>query len=587
MLYLIKRIWQEQPLRLSLSVVALAVAGLLEGLALAAVVPLLQLVQAGGQPVVPSGRLGTAIGSVLAFLHLPFTLPLLLLMILVVLVSSQLITLAQQKLLWGSTARFEAALRIRLYRAIFHADWPFFVAHKSTDLNAALMNEASRGGQAYGALVQMIGTLIMVAVYLVLALLLSWQMTLIIGAAAVVIVTLLRVRVKRGSEYGEAITQKSMGMWHEAGEHINAAKTVKAYDVEEQTIGRFQTLAERFTRLQYLNSMNQAWVRFIYESIGVVAVFLGIYVAVTYFGISMSALVVFLMVFYRVSPRISGIQALQTQALSLIPGLVLTDRITAEAATMVEYSGDTRVGRLQRSLALDDVSFGYGDKPILRHVSLGVPAGKTVGLVGASGSGKTTIVDLILGLMQPDSGAVVVDGENLASLNVHDWRAGVGYVAQDSSFFHDTIAENVRFGFPGATREDVEEACRMAFAEEFVLAMPEGYDTMIGDRGVKVSGGQRQRLALARALVRKPELLILDEATSALDAESEGKIQRAVDRLAESITIIIVTHRLATVRNADVIHVLEHGVLVESGTWDELVSNHGRFYDLQLQQRLA
>lgn len=586
--YLIKRIWDEQPLRFALSVVALAVAGLLEGLALAAVVPLLQLVENQGAGAVATGRLGGAVTEVLGALGLPFNLTTCLIFILLLVLASQLVTLAQQKLLAGSASRFEAGLRMNLYSAITDAEWPFFVEHKSSDLTAALMHESVRAGDAYKTLVQMLGTVIMVAVYLVLAVLISLPMTLIVGVSGALILFVLRRRVAIGSRYGEQTTAMAFEMWAESGEHINAAKTVKAYSVEEQTISRFDEMTHRFTRVQYKNLMNQAWLRFFYDGISMTSVFVGIYVAVTYFGMSIAFLVVFLLVFYRVSPRISMVQALQTQVLVLVPALKIVDKLTAEARASAETSGDEPAPPLEREIALDSVSFSYhADTAVLENVSLAIPRGKTVAIVGPSGSGKTTIVDLMLGVVKPTTGLVRIDGTPLDELDLRSWRMRVGYVAQDSSFFHDTVRQNIRFGCPSADEEQIEEAARLAFADGFIAKLPEGYDTIIGDRGVRLSGGQRQRLALARAIVRSPDILVLDEATSALDAESEEKIQHAVDQLARQMTVVVVTHRLAAVRGADIIHFLEHGRVIESGSWDELLARSGRFSEMQAMQSLT
>ena len=585
--YLIKRIWTEQPLRFSVSVLSLAVAGLLEGFALAAVVPLLQLVQ-GGQPMATSGRLGAAVGSALAALGIPFNLTTSLVLILALFLASQLVILAQAKLLAGSVARFEATLRMRLYKAITEADWPFFVAHKGSDLTTALMHHAVHAAQAYRMIVMTLGTLIMISVYLVLALLLSVPMTLIVGISGVAILFLLRGRVARGSLYGKQNTEMAFEMWSEAGEHITAAKTVKAYSVEQQTISRFDEMTSRFSGILYKDQMNQGWLKFYYDVTSMTSIYVGIYVAVTYFGMSIAFLVVFLLVFYRISPRISALQSLQTQVLVLVPAMQVVDKVTAEAEAAKEVSGAEAVPPLSTSVIFEDVSYRYSEgAPVLEGVSLAIPKGATVAVVGPSGSGKTTIVDLLLGVIVPSAGVVRVDDTPLTDLELPAWRNHIGYVAQDSMFFHDTVKQNIRFGSRDATDEQIAEAAKLAFADEFINALPEGYDTIIGDRGVRLSGGQRQRLALARAIVRRPEILILDEATSALDAESEQRIQVAVDQLAQHMTVVIVTHRYATVRNADVIHFLEHGRIVESGSWEELLARAGRFAEMQDKQSLV
>jgi ATP-binding cassette subfamily C protein len=239
---------------------------------------------------------------------------------------------------------------------------------------------------------------------------------------------------------------------------------------------------------------------------------------------------------------------------------------------------------LQRSVDLRDVSFSYvesGPPLVLKHINLSLAARETTAIVGPSGAGKSTIADLMMGLVTPASGLVAIDGVPLTPDLLRAWREQVGYVPQDTLLFHDTILANLRWANPDASEADVWQAITMAAADDFVKALPQGLHTIVGDRGVLVSGGERQRVSLARALLRRPRLLILDEATSSLDSENERRIQHAIEQLHEQITIVVITHRLSTIRNADVIHVIDQGELVESGSWDELISRRtSRFASL-------
>jgi ABC-type multidrug transport system fused ATPase/permease subunit len=408
-------------------------------------------------------------------------------------------------------------------------------------------------------------------------------MTLSVLAASSVVIFLLRRRASQGTAYGQAATEADADIHSETAETLIAAKLVKASSSENEARSRFDHLTEVRQRIQYKNYMNQAWLKTLFDSSSITVLIIGMFVGVTFFGMTSATLTVFLFVFYRLSPRISALQANQHLVLSYIPGVKRVDEYTAQAMASREATGGDPLPELSRAIDLRGVSFAYGDQRVLDNVSLSVPRGKSTAIVGPSGSGKTTIMDLLT----PKSGEVCVDDASLSTVSIVDWRHQIGYVPQDASFFHATIAENISWGFEGATREEVIAAAKLAHADEFVSVLPDGYDTIIGDRGVRLSGGQRQRLALARAIVRKPAILILDEATSALDAESEEKIQRAVDGLAGAMTILTVTHRLATVKNADLIYVLERGKLVESGSWTELLATKGRFSELVEMQTLG
>lgn len=251
-----------------------------------------------------------------------------------------------------------------------------------------------------------------------------------------------------------------------------------------------------------------------------------------------------------------------------------------------------RMGKidLRHYIRFEKVSFNYdeGKTPAISNLDLLIKAGETTAIVGPSGAGKSTIADLVMGLIVPDEGWILVDGTQLTPERIKTWRDQIGYVAQDTFLFHDTIRANLLWAHPGATEEEIDHALRLAAIEEFVAGLPRGLNTILGDRGVLVSGGERQRLALARALLRRPSLLILDEATSFLDSENEKRIQMAIEKLHRQMTILLISHRLSTVRAADFIYVLEDGCLVESGTWDSLLANKkGRFFALCQAQGIS
>jgi ATP-binding cassette, subfamily B, putative efflux pump len=233
----------------------------------------------------------------------------------------------------------------------------------------------------------------------------------------------------------------------------------------------------------------------------------------------------------------------------------------------------------------EDVSFEYKEGlPVLRNISFDAPAGTTTALVGSSGSGKSTLIGLIMAFHRPKSGRVLVDGRDLASLRLHEYRANLGVVLQDNFLFDGTVADNIAFSRPGASRAEIEAVSKIAHCDEFIRGFPQGYDTVVGERGVRLSGGQRQRVAIARAILADPRLLILDEATSSLDSESESLIQDGLRRLRQGRTSFVIAHRLSTIRSADQILVLEAGQIVERGSHDELMALNGRYRQLHDRQ---
>jgi ATP-binding cassette subfamily C protein len=570
------------------ALVLLIAAGATEGLSLLLLVPLLQFVGldigAGA-----TGRLQHAFSAALSAAGLPQTLAIALGLFVLAASLQVMLSLYQSVFHVALEQDIVRRLRVRLYGAIFHAKWTFLAQQRGSDLSHVLTRELDRVGAATAQLAAIVAALFVGAIYIGLAFALSPQLTATILAAGLVLLVALRGRSKSARAAGEEFSRASARLHGAAIEHLSGIKTIKGQSREEKAVSLFSGLSDALAEAHVgaAREYTHGRVWFDLGAVGVLA--LSLWVAIRVLQMSPAALLLLLFLFARIMPRLAVMQQNVQHYLTLLPSVQAAVDLQARAEAAAErlIEADPRPFTLARQVQFRGVGFQYQDRdaPAVRAIDLTLPAGTTTAIVGPSGGGKSTIADLLMGLLAPNEGIIAVDEEPLAPERLRAWREQIGYVAQDTFLLHDTIRANLLWAQPGATDMEIERALRLASADGFVSALPDGLSTVIGDRGVKLSGGERQRLALARALLRGPALLILDEATSSLDSENERRIQQAIEALKGSMTILVIAHRLSTIRGADMIHVVENGRLVESGQWDALLARPGgRFRQLHAAQ---
>ena len=577
--------------RLGYTFALVVISSLTEGLGLALLLPTLQLAGVDMGSGSAAGRYAAVVRKGFAVVGLRPTLALMLALFVGIICVRAMVTRAQGMAITTLFETYAQHLRQRLFEAVSGANWLFICKSRSSDFVHALTNEVDRAsGAAHQGLYTVSGAAV-AGLYIAASFILFPATTLLMLALCAVLGLLLRTKTRAVYNVGTEVSDVTNSVYAAAIEHFQSIKTAKMYGAQRRTCDIFSGLTKEMTAtgLRLTNEQLSADAWFEIGS----AVMMGgmLLVAIKWMAISPAEVLILLVLFARVLPRIRSVQTTYRGFVGLLPGYATVRGIEQQCRAAAEPKGD--VGHpleFRSALRLENVSFTYpqGTTPVLRGVDLTIPVGRTVAIVGPSGAGKSTIADLVMGLMSAGSGRITVDATPLNPARALSWREGIGYVAQDTVLFHDTVRANLLWARPDADENELRDALRKAAADEFVARLPQGIDTIVGDRGATLSQGERQRLALARAILRQPRLLVLDESTNSLDTENEARILGAIEQMQGGITTMLIAHRLSTIRWADLIYVIEDGRVVESGDWTTLSARlDGRFRSWCVAQGLA
>jgi subfamily B ATP-binding cassette protein MsbA len=481
-------------------------------------------------------------------------------------------------------------LRRRIFSQLLAVPLAFIERDRSGRLLNILASDTWRASDALKLLVHLLITSCTVAVYVTLLFLMSWQLTLIVAAAMLLVSGVVRLLTRGVRELGQQVTRVNSELADRMIEGIDGMRIIRAFGRERYEQGRFEMASDRMRAAMFRLGSLEGAVQPVHEVL-VSALFLIILIVIARSASDVSVMLVFVFVLYRLQPRVKDLEASRVRLASLASSVeevfsLLADRrepsyVGAASAPPAVYDDE---------IAFDHVSFQYDrqDSPALSDVSFRIAAGRTTAFVGPSGGGKSTIIKLILRFHEPTEGRILAGGRLLDEIALDSWRSRIGLVSQDGYLFNATVRENIGYGRLDASLDEIVDAAKKADAHAFIEQLPQGYDTVLGHRGVRLSGGQQQRISVARAIIRNPRILILDEATNALDSISEQWIQETLNTLRDNRTIIMIAHRLTTIEQADQIMVLEKGRIREHGTLRELVTAGGLFTRLyRLQHRPA
>jgi len=555
-----------------------ALSSIFAGAGIGLFIPVIELLSKGG--IGPEG--GGFIGKIIGFFRslginpsLPFFISVIFLLIFLQALTEFLRRIITAKLRDDLTKY----LRDRSFENLMEVSLEYYHNKKAGELTSVLGDEAYRGGIAVQFVSDIMAAIMISCIYIAVLLLISWQVVLFMLLLSLLSFFSIKKMLRRSENLGRKKGDYKSSITNFCFENFNSYFLINIFNYQKTVKERFFALTEEIRRNLSGLTFHSALIVFFNTITRVAAVCALIYILYDVLHLSIGYLATVLLVITQLAPKISEINILFQGFSENIPGLRNIYQLSLRADKPYIKNGTVKLNEFGSSIEFRDVSFEYvSGKPVLRRINLKVEKGRIVSIIGSSGSGKSTLISLIPRFYDTSSGEILIDGRDLKELDMHDWRNKLGFISQETFIYNDTIKKNLLVSRNDASDADICEALRLAHLDDFIDSLPAGIETVVGDRGMKLSGGQKQRIAIARVFLRDPQVLILDEATSSLDSISENLIQASINELSRSRTVIVVAHRLSTIKRSDKILVLEDGAIVEEGLPEELIKRNGHYY---------
>jgi len=549
----------------------------LEGIGISAIIPFLSFI--GQNKAEHSDLVTRFIEGFFDYLHIPFTLKFLIIFVLGLFILKAIVLFFTNFIAALATFNYEKKARSNLFKLTLYNSWPHLIKQKVGHLDQLLVTDINNSSSLIYSLAT--GALIFtkLIVYVLVAINLSVSITLFALALGLLTFFIFKPFFYKNRIMSEKTSNMYKELAHFVNENVIGMKTVKSMFVEKQVIEQGKKFFEKLKSLNIQVAVSRHITHALMQPIG----FIFILAVFTFsYKTSLFNFATFVVIVYAINQIFAQIQAGQSHLhgmVSSVPFLLNVMNYQKEAQQNIEKDKGGKKFIFKEKLEFIDVNFSYNSsQETLKQINFSINKGDMVGIVGPSGAGKTTMVDLLLRLFQPNSGEILLDGININNISLKSWRTNVGYVSQDIFLLNDTIENNIKFYNNSIIRKEVEKFSKIANIFDFISSLPNKFSTIIGERGILLSGGQRQRIILARILAKNPNLLILDEATSALDNESELQIQKAIEKLRGKITVIVIAHRLSTVKNCDRLLVFKEGKILEEGDPQKLKNNKNSYF---------
>ncbi len=568
---LIKKALQHYKFSVAILVILGFLSSLFEVIGISALIPLFSFASNQG---VGNDIITSSINKFFIFFNIKFNLVYLLIFISILFILKAMATILLNYTQVKITADYEEKLRKNLYYKTIRGNWNYLlkqkIGHLETILKHDIGNSLALLNQSSKALI----TLISLTIYITVAINISLTITLVTTIIACILFLFLKkyiYKIKTLSYKGEALGKK---LTYHTNESTLGAKTIKVMGVEDAVSTISNKLFYDLKKYSLQIFKLKIFTNEIIQPVSVIFICAIFFISFQFGNLNIGALAAVIYLINRIFQYFQTLQSSLHDITGTIPYVQRIYNYNNEITKNIEKHTGNKKFEFDKKIEFNNISFAYNDKQvILSNLNFKIKKGEMIGLIGASGSGKTTIADLTLNLLKPTAGEITLDGININEIDIKQWRKNVGYVSQDIFLQDDTVENNIKFYDDSITKEGVIKAAKLANIHETIMKLKNGYETEIGERGLTLSGGQRQRIVIARILAKNPKILVLDEATSALDNESETKIQNVIENLKGKITVLVIAHRISTIMNSDKLIVLEKGSIIEEGAPNDLIKN--------------
>jgi ABC-type multidrug transport system fused ATPase/permease subunit len=565
------------------NILLLIIVGILDAASIITVAPVVDLMIHAG-----SNNLSTItikITGILKNMGIPITLLSLMIVFLVCNILRSIFFILSKYFILSTRIKVIRGIMLGTFEDFFNSQWYFFSSNSQGILINTFSREIATVAEALGAMAGFFANVIQILFYFAVPFYLTWKVSTVSLISALICVTPLFLLGRLSYNLGSKITSTANQLTSVITESLSSAKVILGYGNQQKIITNLSKAFDRHYKVYQKASTLESSIPIIYFPLGMVCLVTTLLYSRA-IGVPLSVTIAVLYSLMKSVPLIGELSKARNSLEIFYPSYEQIKRLRENAKQLKQITGQKLFQNISHGILFENVSFAYpGCKNVLDNINAKIPKGKMIAFVGESGAGKSTFIDMLMGFYKPSTGIIKIDDIPIEDFDIYSWRQKIGYVPQEGLLFNTSIRDNLLWSNNEVSESDIFNACRLARAHEFIQKCVNGYDTIVGDRGVRLSGGEIQRIALARAILRKPELLILDEATSSLDSNSEQMIQQSIETIAKYTTIVVIAHRLSTIKNADYVYVLSDGKIAEEGNYKELI-NQGGFFAQMVQKQM-